>query len=61
MSDPCYRVISDLEKHSGRLDKEAIVLAQSLINTGCNCDRVVLVDSNISQEGKNILKLFFVL
>ena len=38
---------------------EAIVLAQSLINTGCNCDRVVMVDSNISQEGKNILQLFY--
>ena len=38
---------------------EAIVLAQSLINTGCNCDRVVMVDSNISQGGKNILQLFY--
>lgn len=29
MSDPCYRVISDLENHSSRLNKEAIVLAQA--------------------------------
>ena len=29
MSDPCYQVISDLENHSSRLNKEAIVLAQA--------------------------------
>ena len=29
MSDPCYRVISDLEQHPSRLNKEAIVLAQA--------------------------------
>ena len=29
MSDPCYQVINDLELHSSRLDKEAIVLAQA--------------------------------
>ena len=29
MSDPCYAVISDLEKHPSRLNKEAIVLAQA--------------------------------
>ena len=29
MSDPCYRVISDLENHPSRLNKEAIVLAQA--------------------------------
>jgi DNA ligase-1 len=29
MSDPCYRVINDLEQHPSRLNKEAIVLAQA--------------------------------
>lgn len=29
MSDPCYRVIADLELHASRLNKEAIVLAQA--------------------------------
>jgi DNA ligase 1 len=29
MSDPCYRVISDLESHPSRLNKEAIILAQA--------------------------------
>ena len=29
MSDPCFRVISDLENHASRLNKEAIVLAQA--------------------------------
>jgi len=29
MSDPCYRVISDLEDHPSRLNKEAIILAQA--------------------------------
>ena len=29
MSDPCYRVISSLEDHSSRLNKEAIILAQA--------------------------------
>jgi len=29
MSDPCYRVISDLEVHPSRLNKEAIILAQA--------------------------------
>ena len=29
MSDPCYHVISDLENHASRLDKEAIVLVQA--------------------------------
>jgi len=29
MSIPCYQIISDLENHSSRLDKEAIVLAQA--------------------------------
>jgi len=29
MSDPCYQVISDLELHPSRLNKEAIVLAQA--------------------------------
>ena len=29
MSDPCYSVISSLEDHSSRLNKEAIVLAQA--------------------------------
>lgn len=29
MSDPCYRVISDLETHPSRLNKEAIILAQA--------------------------------
>lgn len=32
MSDPCYRVISDLENHPSRLNKEAIVLAQAEAN-----------------------------
>jgi DNA ligase-1 len=29
MSDPCYRVITDLENHPSRLNKEAIILAQA--------------------------------
>ena len=29
MSDPCYLVISTLEDHPSRLNKEAIVLAQA--------------------------------
>ena len=29
MSDPCYRVISDLENHPSRLNKEGIILAQA--------------------------------
>ncbi|MEY4331521.1 MAG: hypothetical protein RLZZ196_259 [Bacteroidota bacterium] len=29
MSDPCYSVISDLENHPSRLNKEAIILAQA--------------------------------
>lgn len=29
MSDPCYRVISSLEDHPSRLNKEAIILAQA--------------------------------
>jgi DNA ligase-1 len=29
MTDPCYRVISDLENHSSRLNKEAILEAQA--------------------------------
>jgi DNA ligase-1 len=29
MTDPCYRVISDLENHPSRLNKEAIILAQA--------------------------------
>jgi DNA ligase-1 len=29
MSDPCYQVISDLEIHPSRLNKEAIILAQA--------------------------------
>jgi DNA ligase-1 len=29
MSDPCYRVITDLEDHPSRLNKEAIVLVQA--------------------------------
>jgi len=29
MSDPCQYVISTLEDHSSRLDKEAIILAQA--------------------------------
>ena len=29
MSDPCYSVISTLEDHNSRLDKEAIILAQA--------------------------------
>ncbi len=29
MSDPCYRVINDLELHPSRLNKEAIILAQA--------------------------------
>jgi DNA ligase-1 len=29
MSEACYRVISDLEKHASRLNKEAILLAQA--------------------------------
>jgi hypothetical protein len=37
----------------------AIVLAQSLINTGSEADRVVLVTNDVSEEGKNILSMFF--
>ena len=29
MSDPCFRVIADLERHPSRLNKEAIILAQA--------------------------------
>ena len=29
MSDPCYTVISSLEDHPSRLNKEAIILAQA--------------------------------
>jgi DNA ligase-1 len=29
MTEPCYRVISDLEKHPSRLNKEAIILVQA--------------------------------
>ena len=29
MTDPCYRVIADLENHPSRLNKEAIILAQA--------------------------------
>lgn len=29
MTDPCYRVIADLEHHPSRLNKEAIILAQA--------------------------------
>ena len=29
MSDPCYQIISDLENHPSRLNKEAIILAQA--------------------------------
>ena len=29
MSDPCYSVISTLEEHPSRLNKEAIILAQA--------------------------------
>jgi DNA ligase-1 len=29
MTDPCYRVITDLENHPSRLNKEAIILAQA--------------------------------
>ena len=29
LSDPCQSVISSLEAHSSRLDKEAIILAQA--------------------------------
>ena len=34
MSDPCYQVISDLENHPSRLNKEAIVLAQAEAGNG---------------------------
>jgi len=37
----------------------AIVLAQSLINCGSEADRVVLVTNDVSEEGKNILSMFF--
>jgi hypothetical protein len=37
----------------------AIVLAQSLINSGSEADRVVLVTNDVSEEGKNILSMFF--
>jgi DNA ligase-1 len=32
MSDPCYSVISSLEDHPSRLNKEAIILAQAEFN-----------------------------
>ncbi len=32
MSDPCYSVISTLEDHPSRLNKEAIILAQAEAN-----------------------------
>lgn len=37
----------------------AIVLAQSLINSGSEADRVVLVTNDVSEEGKQILSMFF--
>ena len=37
----------------------AIVLAQSLINSGSKADRVVLVTPDISEEGKKILQMYF--
>jgi hypothetical protein len=37
----------------------AIVLAQSLINSGSEADRVVLVTNDVTEEGKNILSMFF--
>lgn len=37
----------------------AIVLAQSLINTGSEADRVVLITNDVSEEGKQILSMFF--
>jgi hypothetical protein len=37
----------------------AIVLAQSLINTGSQADRVVLVTNDVTEEGKQILRMFF--
>ena len=37
----------------------AIVLAQSLINAGSKADRVVLVTPDVSEDGKNILRMFF--
>jgi hypothetical protein len=37
----------------------AIVMAQSLINTGSEADRIVLVTNDVSEEGKKILSMFF--
>jgi len=37
----------------------AIVMAQSLINTGSEADRIVLVTNDVTEEGKNILSMFF--
>ena len=34
MSDPCYQVISSLEDHPSRLNKEAIMLAQAEAGNG---------------------------
>ena len=35
----------------------AIVLAQSLINSGSEADRVVLVTNDVTEEGKQILSM----
>lgn len=37
----------------------AIVLAQSLINSGSEADRVVLITNDVTEEGKKILSMFF--
>ena len=37
----------------------AIVLAQSLINSGSEADRVVLVTNDVTEEGKRILSMYF--
>jgi hypothetical protein len=37
----------------------AIVLAQSLINSGSKADRVVLVTPDVTEEGKKILQMYF--
>lgn len=37
----------------------AIVLAQSLINSGSKADRVVLITPDVSEEGKKILEMYF--
>jgi alpha-N-acetylglucosamine transferase len=37
----------------------AIVLAQSLINSGSEADRVVMVTNDVTEEGKQILSMFF--